>query len=194
MSGKRYLRLGDPAEKSRAASLLRPDGPTEIFGKSSIPPGTGSLSRRACPAAQGEKALPDSRSGAPEVGIFYQRLPDREQNARTGLGMGRGVVMVQRQSQVGANVRQSGGMEAPSMSGQQHRAFEGYRGHGQPRRFTTRAQDGAIEPGIVRRQERGPLQQLTELGPGLPEGGLVGHVAPGDAVKVGELKITARGR
>ena len=101
-------------------------------------------------------------------------------------------MVLQRDAQMAADVRQARGAQLPGGARQPHCAGKGLRGQRQAGGRAAGAQYGAVKAGVVRSQERSAGQQRLQLRPELRKAGRSRHLLPADAVQV--CKDHARAR
>ena len=101
-------------------------------------------------------------------------------------------MVLQRDAQMAADIRQARGAQLPGGARQAHGARKSMRGLLQAGGSTAGLHDGAVKAGVVRSQEGSAGQQRLQLRPELRNGGRARHLLPADAVQVGEDHARAR--
>ena len=76
-----------------------------------------------------------------------------DHDSRTGFGIGKRVMVAQRNTQMRAHVRQRRGTKLPDRAREPNRAPEGKVRRRDPRGFTAGVKDGPVEGGVVRCEE-----------------------------------------
>ena len=115
-----------------------------------------------------------------------------QHNARASFRIGGSGVVLQRDAQMAADVRQARGAQLPGGARQPHCAGKGLRGLRQAGGRAAGLHDGAVKAGVVRCEKGSAGQQRLQLRPELRKDGGAGHLLPADAVQVGEDHARAR--
>ena len=115
----------------------------------------------------------------------------RDENSRAGQGVGLGVVMVQRDAQMPADMSQRGRAQIPNSTSHPNRANERLPERLNPGCIAAGLQHGTIKRRVMRRDEPHSGELLRSFLPQFAKRGLVLHLCPGNAVQVGEDKLTA---
>src|ERR1035441_6506164 len=122
-------------------------------------------------------------------GIVMSFFSGGQEDSRASLSVRDGIMVLERNAQVAAHVRQGGGTQTPNCACQSDGAKVAVRSGRDAGASATGTQYGTIERGVVRGNELRALQHAGNLGPQLSKRRFVLHIPPGNAVNIGKLKI-----